>query len=55
MVYPAASKENDQADKLFPHGAPASPESKLGLFGLMSTALGSAQTHKAQTFQAQGD
>jgi len=55
MVYPAASKENDQADKLFPHGAPASPESKVGLVGLASIALGSAQAHKAQTFRAEGD
>ena len=54
-VHPAASKENNQADKLFPHRTRAPPASKLGLFGLAGASQGSAQAEKTQAFQAQGD
>jgi len=33
-VHPAASKENNQADKLFPHRTPTFPASKPGFLGL---------------------
>jgi len=33
-VHPAASKENNQADKLFPHRTPTFPASKPGFWGL---------------------
>src|SRR5271165_5004948 len=32
-VHPAASKENNQADKLFPHRTPTSPAGKPGFLG----------------------
>ena len=54
-VHPAASKENNQADKLFPHRNPTSPASKPGCWGLAGAPQGSAQAEKAQPFQAQGD
>lgn len=54
-VHPAASKENNQAEKLFPHRTPTSPASKPGFLGLAGAAQGSAQAEKAQAFQAQGD
>lgn len=54
-VHPAASKENNQADKLFPHRTPTSPASKPGFLGLAGAPQGSAQAEKAQAFQAQGD
>jgi len=54
-VQPAASKENNQADKLFPHRISTSPPSKLGLFRLAGAPRGSAQAGKAEAFKAQGD
>jgi hypothetical protein len=39
-VHPAASKENNQADKLFPHRTRTSPASKLGLFGFAGASQG---------------
>jgi hypothetical protein len=54
-VYAAASKENNQADKLFPHRTSASSASQLGLFGLAGAPQGSAQAEQTQAFQGQGD
>jgi len=55
QIHPAASKENNQAEKLFRRPARASPKSKPGVFGMPGAAAGSAQAEKTQAIRAQGD
>src|SRR5208283_4067146 len=54
-VHPAASKENNQADKLFPHRTRHSQRANRGFGGWLVLRKRSAQAEKAQAFQAQGD